>query len=74
MSSEVVSVDIIVVICPTLCSIRARPLKRSALRKIAPINCIMRSDICSHMEEQFYAHSSARRARVSLRLFIMSTT
>lgn len=38
-SSLVVSVDIIVVICPTLCIIRARPLSRSAFRKIAPMSC-----------------------------------
>lgn len=38
-SSLVASVEIIVVICPTLCFIRARPLRRRDLRNMAPINC-----------------------------------
>ena len=38
-SSLVASVDIMVVIFPTLCESLARPLNRSDLRKIAPITC-----------------------------------
>ena len=37
LSSLVASVLIMVVILPTLCDNRARPLRRSDLRKIAPI-------------------------------------
>ena len=37
-SSLAVSVDIIVVICPTLCSSLARPERRRDLRNMAPIN------------------------------------
>lgn len=33
------SVEIMVVICPTLCFIRPRPLRRSDFLNMAPINC-----------------------------------